>query len=163
MIRGQGDLTKLWSDRLIATLIAKAPEFHFGQEVLHGDLQGLDYDLGDMHTLNLNIKEDIEFQRGLIVKLNRGKFSVWKLCCIALFGPLKQILLDLNKFCRFAYSYNNPWGTNYLLGVRSDSIQINSQNLLTESIDPHYTETWKSSIFVFEFEFKLWRLDLLLP
>jgi hypothetical protein len=29
--------------------------------------------------------------------------SVWKLGSIALFGPLKQILLDLNIFFRFAH------------------------------------------------------------
>jgi hypothetical protein len=48
--------------------------------VLHGYLQRLDYDLGDMHTLTLKIKEDIEFQIGMNVKLNLGKFSeVWTL------------------------------------------------------------------------------------
>jgi hypothetical protein len=66
----------LWSDRLIASLIANAPELHFIQEVHHGDLQGFYSDLGDMHTLTLKIKEDIEFQIGLIVKLNPGKFPV---------------------------------------------------------------------------------------
>jgi hypothetical protein len=44
--------------------------------VLHSDLQGLDYDQGDMHTLTLKIQEDIEFQRGINVKLNSGKSSV---------------------------------------------------------------------------------------
>jgi hypothetical protein len=44
-IPGQTDWTELWSDRSIASLIANAPELHFGQEVLHGDLQGLDSDL----------------------------------------------------------------------------------------------------------------------
>jgi hypothetical protein len=29
--------------------------------MLHGELQGLDYDLGDRHTLTPKIKEDIEF------------------------------------------------------------------------------------------------------
>jgi hypothetical protein len=43
--------TDLWSNRLIATLIAIAPGLHFGQEVPHGDLQRLYYDLNDMHTL----------------------------------------------------------------------------------------------------------------
>ncbi len=61
---GQIDLIELWSDRLIASLIANAPELHFEQEVLHGDLPGLHSDLGN---------EDIEFQIGLIVKLNLGK------------------------------------------------------------------------------------------
>jgi hypothetical protein len=76
----------------------------FGQEVLHGDLQRLDYDPDNMHTLTPYIKEDVEFQRGLVIKLNPGKFfQVWKLSRIALFGPLKQILRDLNKFFRFEH------------------------------------------------------------
>jgi hypothetical protein len=65
----------LFSDRLLAHLIANAPELHFGQEVFHGDIPGLDYDLGDMNALTLKVKEDIEFQRGMIVKLNPRKFS----------------------------------------------------------------------------------------
>jgi hypothetical protein len=60
----------LWSDRPIEILIANPSKLHFGQEVLHGDLQRLDYDLDDMHKLTPQIKEDIEFQRGLVVKLN---------------------------------------------------------------------------------------------
>jgi hypothetical protein len=50
-------------------------KLHFGQEVLHGDLQRLNYDLGDMDRLTPHIKEDIEFQIGPVVKLNPGKFS----------------------------------------------------------------------------------------
>jgi hypothetical protein len=50
-------------------LIPKAPELHFRQGVLHGDFQILDYDLGDMNTPTAKIIEDIEFQRGIIVKL----------------------------------------------------------------------------------------------
>jgi hypothetical protein len=76
----------LWSDRLVAHQIANAPEFHFAQEVFHGELQGLDYDLDDTHTLTPHIKQDIEFQRGINVKLKPGKFlgtelisSVWTL------------------------------------------------------------------------------------
>jgi hypothetical protein len=65
----------LWSHRLLATLIADATELHYGQEVFHGNLQRLDYDLGDMHTLTLKIKEDIEFQRGINVKLNPEKIK----------------------------------------------------------------------------------------
>jgi hypothetical protein len=61
-------LNVLLSDRLIEILIANPSKLDFGQEVLHCDIQGLDYDLGDMHTLTLMIKEDIEFQIGLIVK-----------------------------------------------------------------------------------------------
>jgi hypothetical protein len=67
-------LNDLWSDRLIEILIANPSELHFGQEVLHGDLQRLDYDLDDMHTLTPQIKEDIKFQRRLIVELNPGTF-----------------------------------------------------------------------------------------
>jgi hypothetical protein len=59
----------LWSDMLLAHLIANPSELHFGQEVFHDDLQRLDYDLDDIHTQTLKIKEDIEFPRGLIVKL----------------------------------------------------------------------------------------------
>jgi hypothetical protein len=67
-------LKQLWSDRLIEILIPNAPELHLRQGLLHGDLQRLDYDLGDMHTLIPQIKEDIEFQKGINVKLKRGKF-----------------------------------------------------------------------------------------
>jgi hypothetical protein len=37
--------------------------------MLYGDLQRLDYALGDMNTPIPKIKEDIEFQRGLTAKL----------------------------------------------------------------------------------------------
>jgi hypothetical protein len=60
-------LNDLWSDRLIEILIANPSELHFGQEVLHGDLQRLDYDLDDMHTLTPQIKEDIKFKEGLLL------------------------------------------------------------------------------------------------
>jgi hypothetical protein len=52
-------LNELWSDRLIEILIANPLKIHFGQKVLHCDLQGLDYDLDDMHILYPNIKEDM--------------------------------------------------------------------------------------------------------
>jgi hypothetical protein len=65
-------------------LIPKLPEVHFGHGVLHGDLQRLDYDLGDMNTPTPKINEDIEFQRGL-----RSLAGLTKLNCIALFGCLK--------------------------------------------------------------------------
>jgi hypothetical protein len=67
-------LNGLWSDRLIEILITNPSKLHFGQEVLYGDFQRLDYDLGDMYTLTLKINEDIEFQRGINVKLNPRKF-----------------------------------------------------------------------------------------
>jgi hypothetical protein len=60
-------LNKLWSDRRIEILIANPSKLHFGQEVIHDDLQRLNYDLDDMHILTLKIKEDIEFQRGINV------------------------------------------------------------------------------------------------
>jgi hypothetical protein len=61
-------LKELWSDRLIEILIPNPFMLHFGQEVLHGDLQILYYDLGDRHTLYPNIQEDMEFTIVLIVK-----------------------------------------------------------------------------------------------
>jgi hypothetical protein len=54
-------MNDLWSDRLIEILIANSSKLHFGQEVLHGDLKRLDYDLGDMYTLTPQIKEYIKF------------------------------------------------------------------------------------------------------
>jgi hypothetical protein len=54
-------LNELWSDRLIEILILNPSKLHFGQEVLHGDLQRLDYDLSARYTLTPKIKEDIEF------------------------------------------------------------------------------------------------------
>jgi hypothetical protein len=66
------DLNELWSDRLIEILIVNPSKLHFGQEVPHGELQRLDYVLGDMNTLTLKIKKVIEFQRGINVKLNPG-------------------------------------------------------------------------------------------
>jgi hypothetical protein len=58
-----------------------------GQEVLYGDIQRFNHDLGDIHTLTLKIEEDIEFQKGINVKLKPGKSrleiesisSVWTL------------------------------------------------------------------------------------
>jgi hypothetical protein len=64
----------LWLDRLIEILIANPSKLHSGQEVLHGELQILYYVLGDMNTLTLKIKEYIEFQKGINVKLNPKKF-----------------------------------------------------------------------------------------
>jgi hypothetical protein len=67
------DLNELWSDRLTEIFIANPSKLNFLQEVLHGDIQRLKYDLGDMHILTLNIKEDIDFQIGINVKVNPGK------------------------------------------------------------------------------------------
>jgi hypothetical protein len=61
-------LTGLSLDRLIATLIANPPDLLLEQEVIHSDLQTLQYDLGDMHKPTPHIEEDIGFQKWLIVK-----------------------------------------------------------------------------------------------
>jgi hypothetical protein len=68
------DLKELWSYRLIEILSPNAPELHFGQGVLHGGLQRLDYDGVDRYTLTHKIKEDIEFQIGILVNL---KAALW--------------------------------------------------------------------------------------
>jgi hypothetical protein len=65
----------LWLDRLIEILIANPSKLHFRQKVLHGYLQRLEYGMGDIQTLTLKIKEDIEFQKGINVELNHGNFS----------------------------------------------------------------------------------------
>jgi hypothetical protein len=73
--------------------------------VLNCDPKGLYYDLGDLNTPYPNIKKDMEFTKVLIVKQKlEENLPVWELNCIALFGPLKQILLDINKFFRFAHT-----------------------------------------------------------
>jgi hypothetical protein len=72
-------LNGLWSDRLIEIIIVNPSKLHFGQEVLHCDLQGVYYYLGDIHTLTPHVKENIEFQIGINAKLNPGKFTVYKL------------------------------------------------------------------------------------
>jgi hypothetical protein len=61
-------LNILWLDRLIEILIVNPPTPHFGQEVLHCDLQRLDYELGDMHTPYPNAEEDTKFSKVPIVK-----------------------------------------------------------------------------------------------
>jgi hypothetical protein len=96
-------------------------------------------DMGDMFTLTLKIKEDIEFLRGLVVKQNSGEILFWvrELNWLALLEPLKQILSDLHIFCTFSHLYNKSWETISLLGERSNSTPIISQNLLIEVISPH--------------------------
>jgi hypothetical protein len=61
-------LKELWSDRLIEILIPNPSKLHFGQELLHCDLQRLYYCLGDKHTPYPNIEEDMKFTKVLIVK-----------------------------------------------------------------------------------------------
>jgi hypothetical protein len=55
------DLTELWLDRLLESLVANPSKLYFGPKVFHDDLQLLDYDIGDMYMLPTKIKEDIEF------------------------------------------------------------------------------------------------------
>jgi hypothetical protein len=43
-------------------------KLHFGLGLLHGDIQRLNYSLGDRKTSYLNIEEDMEFTIVLIVK-----------------------------------------------------------------------------------------------
>jgi hypothetical protein len=51
---------------------------HFGQQVLHGDLQRLYYGLGDRHTPHPTIEEDMEFTIVLIVKQKLEEIcTVW--------------------------------------------------------------------------------------
>jgi hypothetical protein len=127
--------------RLIATTIAYPSELNFGQEVIHGDLQFLHYDLVDIYKLTPKIQEVMKFLRWLIVKLILEKnYRVWKLGCIALIGAMKQILSELNFFFRFPHLYNSLWGTLSLLEVWSQSIPINSEKILTKLNGPHYTE-----------------------
>jgi hypothetical protein len=103
--------------------------------VLHGDLKCLYYHLIGMQKLSPKIQEVMEFQLWLIFKLSL------ETGCIDLFGPLKQILLDLSNFCRFENLYKKSYGTISILRVWSNSIPINCHNLLTESIGPHYIDT----------------------
>jgi hypothetical protein len=62
---------------MIATLIANRPELHFGQGVLHGDLQCLHYDLVEVHKLSRQINEVMEFPKGLNVKQILEKSGNW--------------------------------------------------------------------------------------
>jgi hypothetical protein len=89
----------MFSHRLIGTTIAIRPEHKPKQEVLHGGLQTLYYDLVGMHKLTPKIQEVMKFQTWLIAKLILEEQIPG---CMALFGPLKQILTDYNNFCRFA-------------------------------------------------------------
>jgi hypothetical protein len=57
------ELTEICSLRLIATTIANPTETNFSQEVVHGYVQTLHYDLVDIHKPTSNIQEVMEFQR----------------------------------------------------------------------------------------------------
>jgi hypothetical protein len=74
------DLTGLWSDMLLETLVAIPSKLHFGRGLLHGDIQGLRYGMGDRHTPYLNIEEDMKFTIVLIIKKKtRGNLYCLKL------------------------------------------------------------------------------------
>jgi hypothetical protein len=62
------ELIELWSHRRLATLVANPSKLHFGQRLLHSDLQRWYYGLSDRHTPYPNIEEDMEFTIVLIVK-----------------------------------------------------------------------------------------------
>jgi hypothetical protein len=61
--------------------------------MLYGDLQILDYDLSDMNTLTLKIREDIEFLKGINVKLNPEKNSSLETELISYVWTLKKYFL----------------------------------------------------------------------
>jgi hypothetical protein len=50
------------------------------------------------------------------------------------------MLTYLQIFCRFANLYSMPSGTISLLRVWTNSISLNSEKLITELNDPHFTE-----------------------
>jgi hypothetical protein len=57
-------LKKLSSHWLIEILIANLSKLHFRRAVLHTDLQRLNYDLGDRHTLTPRSKKIWNFKEG---------------------------------------------------------------------------------------------------
>jgi hypothetical protein len=64
---------------MIAATNAYPLELNFGQEVIHSDLQFLNYDLVDIHKLTPKIQEVMKFQRWLIVKVILEKFPSLKI------------------------------------------------------------------------------------
>jgi hypothetical protein len=69
-----------------------------GQLVFQIELEILNFQPFNTLTPSLKIVEVMKFQKWLIAKQNLGKNCCLKLDCIALFGPLKQILSELNCF-----------------------------------------------------------------
>jgi hypothetical protein len=67
----------------------------------------LDYDMSDKYTLTPKIKEDIEFQRGIIVKLKpRKNSSVETELISSVWTHETNTFLHL-YFCKFVHLYNN--------------------------------------------------------
>jgi hypothetical protein len=64
---------------------------NLGQGAIQDDLETLFFDLGDMHRPTLNMKENMEFEKGLIVKqileiLQSGKLRM--LSCVLTFETI---------------------------------------------------------------------------
>jgi hypothetical protein len=79
--RVKAELTELCSHSLIATLIVNPPGIHFGQEVIHGELQYLHYDLVDMNKLSPRIQEVLSESPSLDTKSNSSvQFFFYKSC-----------------------------------------------------------------------------------
>jgi uncharacterized protein Usg len=108
--------------------------------VLHDDLQYLYYDLVDMHKLSPQINEVMEFRRRVNVKQILEKISSLETVLYTFVWTLKQIVLDINIFCRFVHLWNKSSGTIHNFGARSNSTKINSQILLTGPIGLRYTK-----------------------
>jgi hypothetical protein len=118
--------------------VANPSTLHFGQGLLHGDIQRLYYGVGDRHASYPNIEEDMEFTIVLFIKQKLKEIctkSETELVCSV--WTLEKKLFDLYNFCSFVQLYNKSWEINSLLRARSNSTPINSGNLLTEYIDPH--------------------------
>jgi hypothetical protein len=60
-------------------------------------------ELGDILTLTLKIKEDIEFEKGIIVKLKSGIFPSLETEWISPVWTFKTNNFDLPNFFRFAH------------------------------------------------------------
>jgi hypothetical protein len=60
--------------------------------VVHCDPQSLYYNLVNTHKVTPNIQEVIAFPNWLSVKQKSAETAVWNLGCIAIFGPLEQML-----------------------------------------------------------------------
>ncbi len=85
-------MTELWSIKLVATAIETPPELNFGQGVFHCIPKPLCYNLDYMNKLTPNIQEVIAFLNWLSVKQKFAETAKSGMCCIAIFGPLEQIL-----------------------------------------------------------------------
>jgi hypothetical protein len=83
------ELPEICSLRRLVTNNANSPELKLGQEVSRGDLQTLHSNLLDMHRLNPDMEEDVEFKKGLSIKLNRNILKSEILCLISFVWTLE--------------------------------------------------------------------------